>query len=197
MIHHCVVGERDWVNGAGNGYACPACSSKWTASAVNNVGPGYLCACMGCGHAWCHVEVSEIDRHLASELRHAFNLRQEQCGMQADRPWGTFEVLAEGDGYKVKRLIVNPGQRLSLQRHMHRRELWTIARGVGELPGETSPVHAGDVVAVPTGTIHRLSNPGKIPLEIIEVQLGSYLEEDDVERLEDDYGRIPAKEPAS
>jgi mannose-6-phosphate isomerase-like protein (cupin superfamily) len=108
-----------------------------------------------------------------------------------DKPWGRYAVIYGGDGYQVKILIVDPGRQLSLQRHHHRREQWVVLVGqasarVGDVTVELEP---GDNLAVPMGTLHRLRNPGKVPLEIAESQYGSYLAEDDIERFEDDYGR--------
>ena len=107
------------------------------------------------------------------------------------RPWGSYESLASADGFQVKRIIVNPGQRLSLQMHHHRAEHWVVVRGVAEVVnGEESFLLREDQSAyIPIGAKHRLSNPGAVPLELIEVQSGSYLGEDDIVRFEDVYGR--------
>lgn len=107
------------------------------------------------------------------------------------RPWGSYTVLGEGPGYKMKKITVNPGQRLSLQLHYHRSEHWIVTSGAARVTiGETEKmVHENESVFVPQSTKHRLENPGRIPLEIIEVQNGSYLEEDDIVRFDDVYGR--------
>lgn len=107
------------------------------------------------------------------------------------RPWGSFEVLDAGDRYQVKRLVVDPGSKLSLQSHRHRAEEWRVVNGTARvtLDDEVLTVPEGDTVSVSVGTRHRLENPGHIPLVVIEVQLGSYLGEDDIERYADDYGR--------
>lgn len=108
------------------------------------------------------------------------------------RPWGSYTVLGEGPGYKMKKISVNPGQRLSLQLHYHRSEHWIVTAGAARVTiGETEKmVHENESVFVPQSTKHRLENPGRIPLEIIEVQNGSYLKEDDIVRFDDVYGRV-------
>ena len=111
--------------------------------------------------------------------------------MKTERPWGWYEVIDQGERFKVKNIEVKPGHRLSLQKHHHRTEHWVVVSGTAEvqlnedkqLLGETQSMY------IPLGCMHRLSNPGKIPLKIIEVQSGPYLEEDDIERFEDDHGR--------
>ena len=107
------------------------------------------------------------------------------------RPWGWYEDLGSGQGYKLKRLLIRRGQRLSLQRHQHRSENWTVAQGSGELfcDGQWSNVSAGDTLHIPKGSIHRAFG-GDGDLLIIEVQHGEILEETDIERLEDDFGRV-------
>lgn len=107
------------------------------------------------------------------------------------RPWGSYTVLGEGPGYKMKKITVIPGQRLSLQMHYHRSEHWIVIKGSAKVTiGESEKmVHENESVFVPQSTKHRLENPGRIPLEIIEVQNGSYLEEDDIVRFDDVYGR--------
>lgn len=108
------------------------------------------------------------------------------------RPWGSYTVLGDGTGYKMKKIVVNPGQQLSLQLHYHRSEHWVVIGGTAKVTiGETEQmVHKNESVFIPPSTKHRLENPGRIPLEIIEVQNGDYLEEDDIVRFEDVYGRI-------
>ena len=108
------------------------------------------------------------------------------------RPWGLYTVLCSGQGYKMKKIVVNPGQVLSLQMHYHRSEHWIVIGGTAKVTiGETEQmVHENESVFVPQTTKHRLENPGKLLLEIIEVQNGSYLGEDDIVRFEDMYGRV-------
>jgi len=105
------------------------------------------------------------------------------------RPWGTYETLIEDYGYKVKKIVVKPGKRLSLQKHFHRNEHWIIVSGTAEVEvGEESFIlRPNESTYIKMGEKHRLSNPGKIPLVIIEVQVGEYTGEDDIVRIEDDY----------
>lgn len=107
------------------------------------------------------------------------------------RPWGWYQRIDVGDRFQVKRIVVTPGGRLSLQRHFHRAEHWVVVRGTAEVPlnGSNHLVHENEAVYLPIGSIHRLFNPGKISLELIEVQVGSYTGEDDIVRVEDVYGR--------
>lgn len=113
-------------------------------------------------------------------------------GAFEERPWGGFCTLEEGAGYKVKRLVVEPGHRLSLQRHRFRAEHWVVIAGsprviVGRRQRRLKPKGA---ITVPRGAWHRIENPGKLRVVIIEVQHGSYLGEDDIIRRQDDYGRL-------
>ena len=107
------------------------------------------------------------------------------------RPWGYYQSIDRGERYQVKRIVVRPGGRLSLQRHYHRAEHWIVVRGAAEvtLNGAAQFVHENELIYLPIGSDHRLANPGKIDLELIEVQTGSYLGEDDIVRLEDVYNR--------
>jgi mannose-1-phosphate guanylyltransferase / mannose-6-phosphate isomerase len=107
------------------------------------------------------------------------------------RPWGYFQSADSGERYQVKRIFVKPGHTLSLQKHHHRSEHWVVVRGTAEITieGEIHILHENESVYVPIGNVHRLANPGKIPLELIEVQVGSYLGEDDIIRIEDAYRR--------
>jgi len=107
------------------------------------------------------------------------------------RPWGQYWVLEDKDTHKVKHIEVNPGGRLSYQYHHHRSEIWTIVAGVATvtLEGIVKEYKKGEVVMIPQGAKHRVSNTGKDLLEIIEVQLGTYFGEDDIIRIEDDYAR--------
>ncbi len=111
-----------------------------------------------------------------------------------ERPWGSWHVLDVGVGYKVKRIHVMPGARLSYQTHEHRSEHWVVLSGVATaiVDGAESTANPGETVDVPLGAAHRLINNGSVELVIIEVQRGSYTGEDDICRLEDDYGRHAA-----
>ncbi|MDD4600806.1 Alginate biosynthesis protein AlgA [bioreactor metagenome] len=108
------------------------------------------------------------------------------------RPWGFYTVLGSGLGYKMKKIVVNPGETLSLQMHYHRSEHWIVTGGTAKVTiGDVEQmVHENESVFVPQTTKHRLENPGKLPLQIIEVQNGSYLGEDDIVRFNDQYGRV-------
>lgn len=107
------------------------------------------------------------------------------------RPWGWYESVVQGDRFQVKRICVKPKAVLSLQKHYHRAEHWVVVKGIAlvEIDGDRRQMTENESTYVPLGAVHRLSNPGKIPLVIIEVQTGSYLGEDDIVRLEDVYGR--------
>ena len=107
------------------------------------------------------------------------------------RPWGYYESIDAGDGFQVKRLMIKPGARLSLQRHRHRAEHWVVVSGEAKVTRETEEMHLGpnQSTYIPTGAKHRLENPGVAPLYVIEVQSGAYLGEDDIERFADDYRR--------
>jgi len=110
------------------------------------------------------------------------------------RPWGTYRILEESSTFKIKSIVVNVGAVLSLQRHVHRTEHWVVIHGTAQVTigDKTFFVHEGESTFVPKTTLHRLGNPGKVPLEIIEVQNGEYVGEDDIERVEDEYGRSVA-----
>jgi len=107
------------------------------------------------------------------------------------RPWGYFQGVDAGQRYQVKRIVVKPGQKLSLQKHHHRAEHWVVVKGTAEVTigKEILMVHENESAYIPIGSVHRLANPGKIPLELVEVQVGSYLGEDDIIRIEDVYQR--------
>ena len=114
-----------------------------------------------------------------------------QDHLKVHRPWGSYQSLDLGDRYQVKRIVVKQGGRLSLQLHHHRAEHWVVVRGAARVTigDKVQMLHENELVYVPSGARHRLENPGKIDLELIEVQTGSYLGEDDIERIEDDYHR--------
>jgi len=109
------------------------------------------------------------------------------------RPWGTFTVLDEGDNFKVKRIEVLPGKRLSYQKHSQRAEHWAVVQGTANvtLDDRDHIVQAGEAIDIAIGSAHRVENPGPELLVFIEVQRGSYLGEDDIVRLQDDFGRAP------
>ncbi|HYD56378.1 MAG TPA: mannose-1-phosphate guanylyltransferase/mannose-6-phosphate isomerase [Burkholderiales bacterium] len=118
---------------------------------------------------------------------------REEClaHRKVHRPWGTYDGIEKGERFQVKRIVVNPGASLSLQMHHHRAEHWIVVRGTARVTRgeETFLLTENESTYIPTGVRHRLENPGKLPLEIIEVQSGAYLGEDDIVRFEDTYGR--------
>ena len=107
------------------------------------------------------------------------------------RPWGYYDSIDQGERFQVKRIVVSPGGTLSLQKHHHRAEHWVVVRGTAEVTigSDVKAVHENESIYIPIGAVHRLANHGKIPLELIEVQTGSYLGEDDIVRIEDVYKR--------
>lgn len=108
------------------------------------------------------------------------------------KPWGVYSILAKGSGYQVKRVEVNPGKRLSLQKHARRTEDWTVVLGSGvvTLGAREIAVTRASVVHIPIGELHRVHNTGHEPLVFIEVQFGEYLGEDDIVRVQDDFNRV-------
>jgi mannose-6-phosphate isomerase len=111
------------------------------------------------------------------------------------RPWGSFTVLDEADGFKVKRIEVLPGKRLSYQKHAQRAEHWVIVHGTAKvtLDDREITLEAGQTIDIAIGAAHRVENPRDEPLVFIEVQRGRYLGEDDIVRFQDDFGRVPGK----
>ena len=111
--------------------------------------------------------------------------------IRVHRPWGSYQSVDNGERHQVKRIIVRPGGRLSLQKHHHRAEHWIVVRGTAQVTVNelVKTVHENESIYIPIGAVHRLENPGKIQLELIEVQTGSYFGEDDIIRIEDDYRR--------
>lgn len=108
------------------------------------------------------------------------------------RPWGYFQSLHSGDRFQVKRLTINPGARISLQKHYHRAEHWVVVNGTALIThgSDSQILRENESLYIPAGVLHRLENPGKVPLNVIEVRSGGYLAEDDVVRIEDSYGRV-------
>ena len=131
-------------------------------------------------------DVKRIVNRLKAEERQEVALHR-----RVYRPWGSYESLVTADRFQVKRIIVNPGQTLSLQMHHHRAEHWIVVHGTAEVTCEDKVFMMGEDEStyIPLGHKHRLANPGRIPLELIEVQSGGYLGEDDIVRFEDEYGR--------
>jgi mannose-1-phosphate guanylyltransferase/mannose-6-phosphate isomerase len=149
--------------------------------------------------------IDTVDAVLVADAAHAEQVKSVVAELEAQgvpqaqhhrhvaRPWGTYDSVDSGQRFQVKRIVVKPGGRLSLQMHHHRAEHWVVVSGTAEVTNGDKVILLGENQStyIPLGQVHRLANPGKVPLEIIEVQSGSYLGEDDIVRLEDTYGRIP------
>lgn len=135
-------------------------------------------------------DVKAMVKRLSSEGRSITQLHRKVA-----RPWGSYDGIDHGDRFQVKRLVVKPGASLSLQKHHHRAEHWIVVRGTAEVTrnDETFLISENQSSYIPMGARHRLSNPGKIPLELVEVQSGAYLGEDDIVRYDDAYGRSEGK----
>jgi len=131
-------------------------------------------------------EVRELVAKLKSEKR-----AEATEHRRGHRPWGYYDSIDKGERFQVKRIVVRPGGTLSLQKHHHRAEHWVVVRGTAAVTigSEVKAVHENESIYIPIGAVHRLANQGKIPLELIEVQTGSYLGEDDIVRIEDVYKR--------
>jgi mannose-1-phosphate guanylyltransferase/mannose-6-phosphate isomerase len=133
---------------------------------------------------------AEAVKALVEELRRKGHAEADEH-LRIDRPWGWYQRLDLGSRFQVKRIVVEPGAALSLQLHYHRAEHWIVVRGTAKVTrgDESFLLTENESTYIPPGTRHRLENPGKLPLELIEVQSGSYLGEDDIVRFEDAYGR--------
>ena len=131
-------------------------------------------------------EVKQIVARLKASGRN-----EHQVHREVYRPWGQYDSIDHGDRYQVKRITVKPGQKLSVQMHHHRAEHWIVVKGTASvtLDGQERLLTENESIYLPVGSVHALENPGRIPLELIEVQVGSYLGEDDIVRFEDRYGR--------
>ena len=130
-------------------------------------------------------------REVVSALE-ARGLTEAAVHRRVERPWGSYDSVDAGTRFQVKRIVVKPGASLSLQKHYHRAEHWIIVTGTAEVTrgAKTFLISENQSTYIPVGEVHRLRNPGKVPLEMIEVQSGSYLGEDDIVRLDDTYGRV-------
>jgi mannose-1-phosphate guanylyltransferase/mannose-6-phosphate isomerase len=139
-----------------------------------------------------------VPRNRAQDVRGLVDSLKEVARKEASahprvhRPWGYYESVDAGERFQVKRIVVAPHGKLSLQKHYHRAEHWIVVRGTAEVTigDEIKTVYENQSVYVPIGAVHRLANPGKIPLELVEIQTGSYLGEDDIQRFEDIYRRV-------
>jgi mannose-1-phosphate guanylyltransferase/mannose-1-phosphate guanylyltransferase/mannose-6-phosphate isomerase len=144
-----------------------------------------------------HDAVLVADRSRAQDVKRAVEVLLAKGAKQAEafprdhRPWGWFETLALSDRFQVKRIVVNPGAALSLQSHMHRSEHWIVVNGTAKvtIDANVQLVTENQSVYIPLGAKHRMENPGKVPMVLIEVQTGTYLGEDDITRYEDVYAR--------
>jgi mannose-1-phosphate guanylyltransferase/mannose-6-phosphate isomerase len=157
-------------------------------------------ACVGISNI---VVVETADAVLVADRSHVQEVKGLVARIKADRspeadahrkvrrPWGFYDSIDQGDRFQVKRIVVEPGSRLSLQLHHHRAEHWVVVRGTAMVTRgeERFLLSENESTYIPLGVRHRLENPGKVPLEIIEVQSGSYLGEDDIVRFDDTYGR--------
>ncbi len=137
-------------------------------------------------------DVKKVVEHLKKQ-----GAQEHYVHRTVHRPWGSYTVLEEDRGYKIKRLMVKPGARLSLQLHRRRSEHWVVVSGTARVTcGErVYDVKTNESTYIPIGARHRIENPGDQPLQIIEVQNGDYLGEDDIERFQDDYGRLRQAKP--
>ena len=131
-------------------------------------------------------------------MKHVVNLLVSTGQVQATehrrvaRPWGAYDSVDNGERFEVKRLSVKPGARLSLRMHHHRAEHWVVVKGTARVTrdNETTLLRENESIYIPLGSVYRLENPGKIPLEVIEIQSGSYLGKDDIVRFDDNYGVV-------
>jgi mannose-1-phosphate guanylyltransferase len=137
-----------------------------------------------------HKKRAQDAKIVASKLKAE---ERSECELHREvyRPWGKYDSVDQGERYQVKRITVNPGAKLSVQMHHHRAEHWVVVSGSARVTNgdKTFLLSENESTYVPIGVVHALENPGKVPLEIIEIQSGSYLGEDDIVRFEDRYGR--------
>ncbi|MCA8932284.1 MAG: mannose-1-phosphate guanylyltransferase/mannose-6-phosphate isomerase, partial [Rhodospirillaceae bacterium] len=185
-------------DGDGNAVIGDVLTHKTTRSYIRS--DGMLTAVVGLSDV---IVVTTADAILVASMAEAQEVKEIVAALNAAgrtearehtriyRPWGFYQTLHEGERFKVKRITVTPGQRLSLQRHYHRAEHWVVVNGTAVVTRDAEEilVRENEAVYLPLGCAHRLTNPGKVPLNLIEVQSGPYLEEDDIERLQDDYAR--------
>ncbi len=131
-------------------------------------------------------------KNIVQQIKHSTSHITLNTHSLVHRPWGTYETLIEDKGYKIKRIVVKPGKRLSLQKHFHRNEHWIVVSGTATVTvgDETKLIRPNESTYIKMGEIHRLGNEGKIPVVLIEAQVGEYTGEDDIVRIEDDYKRI-------
>src|SRR5690606_13622764 len=130
-------------------------------------------------------------KHIVGQLK-GLNHEAHSTHRTISRPWGTYTTLEEGERFKIKRIMVKPGASLSLQMHHHRSEHWVVLSGMAKVTNgdQVLMLNSNESTFMPAGHVHRLENPGVIDLVIIEVQSGDYVGEDDIVRLDDQYGRV-------
>jgi mannose-1-phosphate guanylyltransferase/mannose-6-phosphate isomerase len=190
------IAEKD---GAGNAMSGDVLSEGARDSYLRSEGP--LLAAVGIDNL---IVVATSDAVLIAHRDSAQDVKKIVEGLERDgrnhhvhhrkvfRPWGSYESIDQGERFQVKRIVVKPGAKLSLQKHHHRAEHWIVVSGTAKVTrgDQEFLLHENESTFIPLGTTHRLENPGKIPLHLIEVQSGSYLGEDDIVRFEDNYGRV-------
>jgi mannose-1-phosphate guanylyltransferase len=132
-------------------------------------------------------DIKKVVNKLKADKRPEFEFHREVF-----RPWGSYDSIDNGERFQVKRITVKPGEKLSVQMHHHRAEHWIVVAGTAKVTNgdQTLLLSENQSTYIPVGVIHALENPGKIPLELIEVQSGTYLGEDDIVRFSDRYGRV-------
>jgi mannose-1-phosphate guanylyltransferase/mannose-6-phosphate isomerase len=137
-----------------------------------------------------HRDRAQEVKKIVDRLRRA-GRSEAEAHNRSYRPWGFYESLINAERFQVKRIVVKPGEKLSLQKHFHRAEHWVVVAGTAIVTRDADQVlvRENESIYLPLGCVHRLENPGRIPLELIEVQSGAYLGEDDIVRIEDTYGR--------
>ena len=126
------------------------------------------------------------------KLESSSNLTKNHLSETEQRPWGNFHIIAKGQGYQIKEMNINPGKKQSLQRHKNRSEYWQVIDGLGMVYLEDSKfkLEKNDNIFIPQGDLHRLENIGNNLLTVVEIQVGEKISEDDIERIEDDFGRV-------
>jgi mannose-1-phosphate guanylyltransferase len=141
-----------------------------------------------------HKDKVQDIKHVVNQLK-AEHRPEWEFHREVFRPWGSYDSIDNGERFQVKRITVKPGEKLSVQMHHHRAEHWIVVSGTAKVTNgeETLLLSENQSTYIPIGVVHALENPGRIPLELIEVQSGSYLGEDDIVRFSDRYGRVEAK----
>jgi mannose-1-phosphate guanylyltransferase/mannose-1-phosphate guanylyltransferase/mannose-6-phosphate isomerase len=190
------IGDKD---AQGNVLVGPAISEASTGCYVRSEGPAVatlgvedlIVIATGDAVLVTHKRADQMVKTAVARLRQANHAAATQTP-RVHRPWGYYETVHQGERFNVKRMTINPGHKISLQRHYHRAEHWVVVNGTAEitLDGEVRLLRENESVFVPQGAVHRLHNPGRTPLHLIEVASGGYLGEDDIVRFEDLYARV-------